>query len=146
MTFKISTDEASPQKYPPHGKIEYEVLEGRGELLHIKCFGPFNKEVLTAVQEVQNTPELLNPNRKEIIEFVGTCMGGEEFIASVSGYVAKLKEESLAPKAVALVIAKGLEGGRFMKKHYQAVYLQAGIEVNVVETFDEAQAWLGTLN
>ncbi|WP_143824493.1 hypothetical protein [Neiella marina] len=142
MVKKISTDQASPQKFRPHGRFEYEPVDEDGTLLHVRCEGPFDAELLTAIKDIQQSPVLLNPCRKEIFQFSGCCIGIEEFVESATDYVGQLKRDGRAPKAVALVMPEELQGAWMMRDTYAGIYQRFNIPVTVVTTVTEAMQWL----
>lgn len=145
MVRKITTDEAAPQKFAPHGRFEYQTLDDQGLFLHIQCQGPFDEELIKAISEVQKHPELLNPNRKEVFEFTISCLGIPEFVAAASEYVSYLTKQGQAPKAVALVMPDEIEGSLMMRDTYLNIYKQFDIEAQVFEDASQAIDWLNQL-
>lgn len=145
MTTVFSTDEVSPKKFRPHGRIEFELIDPVAHIIHIRCFGPFNKEVMDAVEQVQTDMTLLHPQRKELIQFVDSALAVPEFIAAVANYLQKHKHNGVCPAAVALVIAPGVEGKTLMQDSYTAVYQRAQINMALFDDADSALDWLRTL-
>lgn len=143
MNYRVNTDSARPQPFPPHGRISVEVHGTNNDLIHVKCFGAFNKETMLALVDIQQRyRDLLCPKRYVIVEFIDTCLALPEFFAEATRHHKELVSRGQSSKAVAYVMRKGIEGKSMMKGFYLGVYKDAGIPVVVTETVDEARHWL----
>ena len=142
MVDKYSTDDASPIKFRPHGRVEFEVIDESQHLIWVRCYGPFNSELMSAVEEVQNNLTLLHPKRKEIIQFLTSCLGLPEFINAARDYAIKHKEMGIAPFAVALVIGDDVEGKALMLDDYRSIWEGANITLGVFDDVESAKHWL----
>lgn len=142
MIRKVTTDEAAPQKFAPHGRFEYQPLDEEGNLLHIHCQGPFDEALILAIRNVQTDPVLLNPNRKEVFEFSISCLGIPQFVEQAAAYLEYLVTEGKAPKAVALVMPDDIEGANLMRNVYIDIYQANKITVAAFESSEDAFKWL----
>lgn len=145
MARNVITDEAKSPKYNPYGRVEIRLLDTGGERVHVKCQDPFDEYLVKAVRDMQDRPEFTNPNRQEIVEFKGSCLGTPQFIEDATEYVGYLKRSGKAPKAVAFVIDDNVEGARLMRGVYLKMYETHDIDVNILKTVESSMEWLGAL-
>lgn len=143
MTKRFDTDRVNEGKFPHHGNVDFQHEDG---LFTFYCTGPFNEEIVPAVQSLQGEilPQL--PNRKEILVFQESCLAIESMLTHATELLITRKNERLAPLAVALVITDEVEGKTLMKEKYLNMFEQASVPVIVVDNVTQAQAqdWLAS--
>lgn len=144
---KFTTNAAAPQKFRPHGRVEFS---SQGNILISEVIGPFNVELVNAVAntEVAQFEEFIARGKwGDIIIFRESAMASHEALAAVTANVRKNIEIAHHPSATALVLAHCVEGATLMAhRHLQCFldggYTQAGIPIAVFEDEGEAVNWL----
>ncbi|MDT0603398.1 hypothetical protein [Thalassotalea castellviae] len=141
----MTTKNIPDGKFSAHGRVSLEVINSNIIVYHSK--GPFNLELLTALEEVeQNTLQDLKNNAInwcEIVVFEESCMALDEVILGLTDYLKELKANRLSPLASAFVISEGVEGEYVMKDKYEACYREANIDFTVFNTIPDAMQWVG---
>ncbi|WP_448212179.1 hypothetical protein [Colwellia sp. MEBiC06753] len=139
---KFSTDNTSPRKFRPHGRIELTIFEEG--IIQYDALGPFNRELMKALEEVeQGALASFKQNFGkwcEVIIFHDSCMMLEDALAELESYLKELYEHGLA-QPTAFVFQEGVEGSSLMKPKYKSVYNHAKIPYQDFNTIEGAIHW-----
>jgi len=144
MTSKKSstTDDFDPLTYRPHGRVSFSI---DGNMLLCDAVGPFNKELITAIESVE-MDLLLDLKSKgkwgEVIIITGSALGSAETLQAFTDYLKKLVAHQFIADVSALVMDAQVEGASLMTPHLIKAYEDAGIELTVFDTLNEARVWV----
>ncbi|GAA4499781.1 hypothetical protein [Pseudaeromonas paramecii] len=139
---KVSTDDDSPKRFLPHGRVEYSVF---GNILVCEAIGPFNLELISAAVTVESPliDDLVKQGKwGDVVVFKKSAMASLDMLSSLTAYMRSLSTSMRMPAATALVISSEVEGSKIMTQHYLQCYEDAGLDVAVFEDFDKALAWI----
>lgn len=137
-----STDDFDPPTYRPHGRVTFTIYDN---VLVCEAIGPFNKELITAIESVEiGLLEESKPKEKwgEIIIINGSALGSAETLVAFTNYLKKLVAHKLMADVSALVLDDQVEGAGVMTPHLIKAYADAGIELTVFDTLNEARVWV----
>ena len=137
-----STDDFDPLTYRPHGRVTFTV---EGDVLICDAVGPFNKELIAAIETVEMGPLLELKSRGkwgEIIIISGSALGSTDTLVAFTAYLKKLVAEQFMADVTALVMDNQVEGGTLMTPHLIKAYKDAGIELTIFDTVNEARVWV----
>ncbi|WP_206486197.1 hypothetical protein [Thalassotalea sp. G2M2-11] len=143
MDKPLSTDTVNASIFRPHGRIE---IYSEHALLFIKAVGPFNKEIVDALNTIEKDIILDKIDTygywSELVEFEHSCIITPETQAAHKKYLTKMNNNGIAPKKSAFWIPSNVEGSNMMPSVYQSIYKQCGIDMQVFPDRDAALAWL----
>ena len=139
-----STDKLDTLNFEAHGRVEFAMME-RGVLVY-RAFGPFNRELVEAVAELEARafPDLKAQLGQwvEIVLFEDNCLLSDDALDDYSVFLKESNEQGAAPIASAFVYEPGVEGAEKTSTMFQKVYDEAGIEHRHFKSFEEARDWV----
>jgi hypothetical protein len=138
----ISTDEFDPTLFRPHGRVNFTI---DGNLLLCEAVGPFNKELVLAIAEVEIglIQKLAAQGRwADIVIVKENVLSSTDTLEAYTGYLNSLGASAMHSNATAMVIGDDVEGAVFMVPLIIKAYADAGIKLNVFKTIDEAKVWV----
>ena len=141
----FSTTSYNPPFFKPHGVIESRV---EGNLFVQEGSGPFNKEILLAMNAVHaEAKKLLPPAGPWYALFIFdiSALAPREMLEELRQYLTIQVTQNLASQATALVLPRSVEAATLMKPIYLRVWREAGIPCEAFENVAEAKAWLHAL-
>ena len=141
---RYSTTVFSPHKFKPHGRIESSVV---GNLFIQEATGPFNKEILLAMESVHAGPrELLTSGGRwaAIFVFRHSALASPEMLEGLKNYLATQVTRKNASVATALVIPPQVEGALLMGSLYLRAWRGAGITCEIFGAREDAEHWIST--
>ena len=139
---RYSTTEFSPQQFKPHGRIESTVV---GNLFIQEATGPFNKEILLAMESVHTRPrELLASVGPWAAMFVfnQSALASPEMLDGLKKYLATQVTRENASVATALVLPPQVEGALLMGPLYLRAWRGAGIHSEIFGAREDAEHWI----
>ncbi len=137
-----NTDDTIVPLFSQHGTIESRI---EGNILINEATGPFNAEIIYALQEVQS--ELLDVlavlrNWGQIYIFHQSALCSPDTIEAMHGYISQKKGTISKPAATAFVMDRNVEGRLIMGPHYRQVYEKAELNFALFVTEAEAREWV----
>jgi hypothetical protein len=138
----FSTTAFSPQTFRPHGIIESKVV---GKLFIQEASGPFNKEILLAMDAVHVKARLLlaaGGPWAALFIFKNSALASPEMLSGLRKYLALQVTHKNASIATGLVLPKDVEGASLLTPHYLRAWRDAGIHCEAFEDLDLARAWV----
>ena len=144
MTTKnhITTDDFDPQTFRPHGRVTFSV---DGNVLMCDAVGPFNKELIEAIEGVElKLIDEMKQNEKwgDIVTISGSALGSSETLQAFTDYLKMLVAGNFISNVTAMVIDKNVEGAGVMTPYLIKAYADAGLKLTVFETLNEAKVWV----
>ncbi|OYU46201.1 MAG: hypothetical protein CFE44_03360 [Burkholderiales bacterium PBB4] len=141
---RFSTTTFAPQMFKPHGRIESSVV---GNLFVQEATGPFNKEILLAMEAVHAGARQLAASDgvwAAIFVFKQSALASPEMLNGLSKYLATQVTRRNASTATALVMPADVEGALLMAPLYLRAWQRAGISCEVFSGREDAERWLAT--
>lgn len=139
------TDQTIVPYFTQHGRMESRI---EGSILINEATGPFNAEIIYAIQDIQlDLLELLNAKEQwaQIYIFHDSALCSPDTIDAMRAYMKKMQGTIKKPVGTAYVMAKTLEGRPIMAPLYRQVYEQAQLNFQLFFTVQEAQDWVNQL-
>lgn len=140
----ISTDAFDTSKFKPHGRVEYEE---RGNVLLGTAFGPFNMELLGALQVMagEKFPKMATKGRwVHIATFRNSALCAPEVLEGLKDAMLQLVQLGVAPELTAFVLPPDVEGHSLMGPLYAKAIQASGARFRYFHTLDEANAWVSS--
>jgi hypothetical protein len=140
-----STDEISPGKFRPHGRVEYEE---RGNILWTRAWGPFNVELVDALNTlVKNIFPVMTGKGTwvNICVFEQSALASLEVLDTLGDLVTQLVELQIAPAGVAFVLPPEVEGARLMAPMYAQTIANRGVRFDSFSHSEPAEQWAQSL-
>lgn len=141
-----STDDADYEKFRPHGRVEFSIVEDR--MILSRAIGPFNVELFQALKQIEpgviEEAKIDDGKWCEIVVFEQSCMSTDELIDELGVYIKVVKESGDAPLAAAYVFPKDIESTAYMKEMYKKCYEEAGIPCSIFSNEEDAIRWVKT--
>lgn len=138
----FSTTSFSPQSFKPHGTIESRI---DGRLFVQEATGPFNKEILLAMDSVHTNARALLASQGPwgaLFVFKKSALASPEMLEGLKKYLSIQVAGKNASVATALVLSPRVEGASLMAQHYLRAWRSAGILCESFEDYDEAHRWV----
>lgn len=137
-----NTDDTIVPFFTQHGTIESRV---DGNILINEATGPFNAEIIYALQEAQR--ELLEivaeqENWAQIYIFHQSALCSPDTIDAINAYLSSKKGTIKRPVATAFVMERSVEGRAIMGPHYRQVYEKAELNFALFVTEQDAREWI----
>lgn len=139
-----STNSIEWVKYGPHGRVE--ISESLENIIIYKAVGPFNKELIKALDELEQPflKERIQRDEKwvTLIEFKESCMITIEAKEIFSRYLEQCRESGIIQLATAMVITNDVEGKNMAESIYGQFYRNIDVPCQIFEVYDSAVNWL----
>lgn len=141
---KSSTDQVSPKKFRPHGRVTLEIYESG--IVKYKAIGPFNDELIEALGVVEE--EMLADCKAkfgrwcEVVVFEESCLSTGEVLQTLEAYLKKMKCDGLDAICSAFIFKDGVEGRDIMPGKYEQCYVNAGVLFKSFTGENEALEWV----
>jgi hypothetical protein len=139
---QYSTTAFNPQTFKPHGFIESKVV---GRLFIQEATGPFNKEILLAMDAVHAKARLLltaGGPWAALFIFKNSALASPEMLSGLRKYLALQVTRNNASVATGLVLPKHVEAASLLTPHYLRAWRDAGITCEAFEDLALAHAWI----
>ena len=137
-----TTDDHSPSRFRPHGRVEFVKREN---VLICYATGPFNVELIEAVSNVEAKliEELVQQGKwGDIIVLKESAMASPGTVEAFASNVKRLVAQGVMSSATALVLSPEVEGAAFMSPLYVRAYSNVGMELHVCKDFGLAWSWV----
>ena len=138
----ISTDAFDTSKFKPHGRVE---CQERGNVLLATAFGPFNMELLGALQAMagESFPKMVAKGRwVHIATFLDSALCAPNVLEGLKEAMHQLVQLGVAPELTAFVLPTDVEGHSLMGPLYAKAFEASGARFKYFHTLDEANAWV----
>ena len=137
-----TTDDFDPLTYRPHGRVTFSIDD---DVLICEAVGPFNKELITAIEsvEIELIHELKSHGKwGEIIIIGGSALGSAETLQAFTAYLKSLVQQQFIASVSTLVMDAQVEGAGVMTPHLIKAYQDAGLNLTVFNNVNEARVWV----
>lgn len=137
-----STTEIPRPRFRAHGRVDFRI---EGRLLLTEAVGPFNAELVLAVQALVrevNSEMAAGPPWGQLVRFHESALASPETLEQFTLLLCALRRENLAPQVTAHVLPPEVEGATLMVRPFQQCFEQAGLRYAHFATGGEARAWL----
>ncbi|MET3107130.1 hypothetical protein AAKU67_002972 [Oxalobacteraceae bacterium GrIS 2.11] len=142
---KRDTDKTKTTRYNQHGRMESHV---DNNILINEATGPFNAEIITAIQVIQHDllQEIINHEQwAQVYIFHESVLCSPDTIEALRTYLANFKDSRNKPVATAFVMGPEVEGSSMMGPHYRQVYEEVHLTFQLFSTKTQALAWVNTM-
>ena len=139
---QFSTTSFNPAMFKPHGAIESRI---EGKLFIQEATGPFNKEILLAMDFVHSQARHLLMEGGPwgaLFLFKQSALASPEMLSGLKKYLSIQVTRKNASIATGLVFSPGVEGAALMKPHYLGAWRGAGILCEAFEAEQEGRDWI----
>ncbi len=138
-----STDRVNYQKFRPHGRVELSIT-GKN-IVTFKALGPFNLELLAALDEIESDLiKQIDNNWVEVVIFEHSCLASDEVFVAFTSHLKAQRESAVTPLASAFVFPKEVDGVLLMVNKYQKCFDDAGLRYKQFDNEREALSWVKT--
>ena len=140
-----STDHVSPGRFNAHGRVDFEE---QGNILWATAVGPFNVELVRALEKVVTTlfPVMASKGIwAGICRFEQSALCSPEVLASYTEMMKRLAALNVAPTGNAFVMTPQVEGAYLMDLLYARCHREAGIRYECFHTVELAGHWAGSV-
>jgi hypothetical protein len=137
-----STDDFDPKKFRPHGRVTFTQ---DGNLLICEAQGPFNKELLEAIADIELS--LVYEMQKcgqwaDIIVIKENAMASSECLEAFTEYLSTLGRANLHSLVTAMVIGDDVISADVMTNQFINAYTDAGLNLTVFKTLNDAKVFV----
>lgn len=142
MSATRSTDEIPRHRFRAHGRVDFRV---DGRLLLTEAIGPFNAELVQAVQNLVREvfgEMAAGPPWGQLVRFHESALASPETLEQFTLMLCALRAQGLTPHATAYVLPPDVEGATLMARPFQQCFEQAGLRFAHFAADGEARAWL----
>ena len=144
MTAKksVSTDDYDPVKFRPHGRVNF-IKDG--DLLICEATGPFNRQLLLAIADAERDMIVqmqVYERWADIVVIKENAMASPEALEEFSSYLTALGRQNLNATVTALVLDDTVEGADIMTARLIDAYMDAGINLTVFKTLNDAKVFV----
>ena len=136
------TDSAKISQFNQHGHVESRIAN---DVLLNEATGPFNAEVIFALQQIQSELlDVLGTKKQwaQIYTFHHSALCSPDTIEALSSYLSDKKGKIKKPVATAFVMGEDVEGRTIMAAHYRNVYALAGLNFDIFTDAGQAKDWV----
>jgi hypothetical protein len=136
-----STDHVIPGKFNAHGRVKYEE---RGNILWATAVGPFNVELVSALEKVvTNLFQRMESRRPwvSICKFENSALCSREVLDSLTEMMKRLVALKIAATGSAFVLPPDVEGAYLMDPLYARCHREAGIRYESFHSAEMASQW-----
>lgn len=140
----FSTTWFDPATFKPHGTIESKI---EGNLFIQEATGPFNKEILLAMDSVHaKARQVLVSNGPwgGLFIFKNSALASPEMLDGLKKYLVTQVARNNASIATGLVLPRSVEGASLMTPHYLRAWRDAGIVCEAFEDVLDAHHWISS--
>ncbi|MBH9576774.1 hypothetical protein [Inhella proteolytica] len=137
-----STDDIAQPRFRAHGRVDFHV---DGRLLRTEAIGPFNAELVLAVQALvhQIYREMAaGPTWGQLVRFHESALASPDTLEQFTLTLCALRAQGLTPHATAYELPPEVEGATLMARPFQQCFEQAGLHFAHFAHADEAHTWL----
>lgn len=138
------TSEISFELFTAHGSINFTLQDQH--VLLFQSVGPFNEEIVNALEATQNAPlhelKATVGYWSDVVILEGSCCATPDALLALTSYIKTLKNEGLNPIASAYVFLPEVEGASMMPPFYQKCYNDAGLTYGSFDNKAEAVTWV----
>ncbi|MFO1253412.1 MAG: hypothetical protein U1E77_20280 [Inhella sp.] len=137
-----STDETPHPRFRAHGRVDFRI---DGRLLLTEAVGPFNTELVQAVQALVREvfgEMAAGPPWGQLVHFHESALASPDTLEQLTLLLCALRTEGLAPFVTAYVLPVDVEGATLMVRPFQQCFEQAGLRFAHFAHAGEAQTWL----
>ena len=137
-----NTDQYDLGRYRQHGRSD---IHFDGKIMRFESMGPFNKELIRAVEMAMR--DLLNevpPTGPwaEIVWLRGSALIAPEVLPAMKGLIENLTDDGLVSAATAIVATDDVEGLSLMIPPYAAIYVASHRHFDTFGSMEDAEAWI----
>ena len=138
----FSTTWFDPTTFKPHGTIESKI---EGNLFIQEATGPFNKEILLAMDAVHTKARQVLVSSGPwggLFIFKNSALASPEMLDGLKKYLLAQVKRKHASLATGLVLPQSVEGASLMTPHYLRAWRDAGIVCAAFEDVLDAHDWI----
>jgi len=142
MNARRSTDEIPHPRFRAHGRVDFHV---DGPLLLTEAIGPFNAELVQAVQALVHEiyrEMAAGPPWGQLVRFHESALASPDTLEQFTLALCALHAQGLTPHVTAYVLPPEVEGATLMARPFQHCFEQAGLRFAHFAGDGEARAWL----
>ena len=136
-----STDGVEPGRFRPHGRVEYEE---QGNILFTKAWGPFNIELVTALETLVKSlfPVMTSKGKwVNIAVFEESALASYEVLGTLREMAKLVLQLNIAPACIAFVFRPEVEGAKLMAPLFEKYVNDGGIPCKTFASSDLAEKW-----
>lgn len=140
---EYNTDSVKWIKFGPHGKIE--LSESIKNIIIYKAYGPFNTELIKALDKLEQPvlKERIKRNEKwvTLIEFKENCMITIEAKEILYRYLEQCRKSGIIQLATAMIVKDDVEGKEMAETLYGQCYQNVDVPFKMFKDYDSATRW-----
>jgi hypothetical protein len=144
MTAKksASTDDFDPVKFRPHGRVTF-IKDG--DVLICEATGPFNQTLLLAIANAER--DMIGQMQvyerwADIVVIKENALASPQALEEFTGYLSSLGRQGLNATVTAMVIDDQVEGADIMTARLIDAYMDAGVNLTVFKTLNDAKVFV----
>jgi len=144
MTAKksASTDDFDPVKFRPHGRVTF-IKDG--DVLICEATGPFNQTLLLAIANAER--DMIGQMQvyerwADIVVIKENALASPQALEEFTGYLSSLGRQGLNATVTAMVIDDQVEGAQIMTSRLIDAYMDAGVNLTVFKTLNDAKVFV----
>lgn len=141
----FDTNKTRASQFAQHGRMQSRIEDN---ILVNEATGPFNAEIINAIQTIQHDLlELISTRDQwaQIYIFRDSALCSPDTIEALRNYLSGMRGKLKRPAATAFVMGQDVEGRSIMAQHYRQVYEDADLKFELFFTEQQAHDWLRLL-